>query len=287
MNGKGGVGKTSIVANIGALAAAAGYRVLLVDLDPQGNLAEDLGYTGTDLDDEGRALFSAVAFATPVEIGGQARERLDVVAGGEHTEELEGVLSLRRQRTPGAAVTALREVLEPVSDQYDLILLDCPPGGAALQDAALGAARWLVIPSKTDASSRKGMRTIARRFVEARNAGAEVDLLGVVLFGVGSSASAVREQAREEIAADLGGVAPVFEAVIRHSEASARAARRDGRVCHELEADAASQPAWWARLREPTIDLRDVPASVTGLSGDYQRLAQELLAGIATAEVNA
>ena len=287
MNGKGGVGKTSIVANIGALAAAAGYRVLLVDLDPQGNLAEDLGYTGTDLDDEGRALFSAVAAGTPVAIGGQARERLDVVAGGEHTEELEGLLSLRRQRTPGAAVTALRDVLEPISEQYDLILLDCPPGGAALQDAALGAARWLVIPSKTDASSRKGMRTIARRFVEARAAGADVDLLGVVLFGVGSSASAVREQARAEIAADLGGVAPVFESVIRHSEASARASRRDGRVCYELEADAATQPAWWKRLREPTIDLRDVPASVTGLAGDYQQLAQELLAGIASAEVNA
>ena len=108
-----------------------------------------------------------------------------------------------------------------------------------------------------------------------------------MLFGVGSSASAVREQARAEIAADLGGVAPVFEAVIRHSEASARASRRDGRVCYELEADAATQPAWWARLREPTIDLRDVPASVTGLAGDYQQLAQELLAGIAAAEVNA
>jgi cellulose biosynthesis protein BcsQ len=287
MNGKGGVGKTSIVANVGALAAAAGYRVLLVDLDPQGNLGEDLGYTGTEVDDDGQNLFAAVASSGPVAVSGTVRERLDVIAGGVHTEELEGLLGMRRQRTPDAALTAVREVLEPLSDDYDLILIDCPPGGASLQDAALGSARWLLIPSKTDASSRKGMRTIARRFVDARNAGATVDLLGVVLFGSSTSATAVRDSARSELVSDLGGVAPVFSTVIRHAEASARAARRDGRVCHELEVDAAEQPAWWQRLRNPTIDLRDVPASVTGLAGDYQRLAEELLSGIAAAEVNA
>lgn len=284
MNGKGGVGKTSIVANVGALAAAAGYRVLLVDLDPQGNLGEDLGYTGTSTDDEGRQLLTAVAAGQPVSISGSVRDRLDVVAGGVHTEELEGVLGLRRQRTPEASVIALRDVLEPISDGYDLILLDCPPGGASLQDAALGAARWLIIPSKTDSSSRKGMRTVARRFIDAKNAGATVDLLGVVLFGSSSSATTVREQARHDLAGDLGGVAPVFASVIRHSEASARAARRDGRVCFELEVDAASQPAWWERLANPTIDLRDVPASVTGLAGDYQQLAEEILTSIAAAE---
>jgi cellulose biosynthesis protein BcsQ len=284
MNGKGGVGKTSIVANVGALAAAAGYRVLLVDLDPQGNLGEDLGYTGTDTDDEGRALLTAVASGQPAAVSGAVRDRLDVIAGGVHTEELEGVLGLRRQRNAGAALDAVRAVLEPLSADYDLILLDCPPGGASLQDAALGASRWLIIPSKTDASSRKGMRTIARRFVDAKNAGASVDLLGVVLFGVSSSATSVREQARTDLVTDLGGVAPVFASVIRHSEASARAARRDGRVCFELEVAAANQPAWWERLRTPTIDLREVPASVTGLAGDYQRLAEEILSSIATTE---
>lgn len=62
INGKGGVLKTTLVANIGGLLASSGYRVLLVDLDPQGNLAEDLGYTGDDRDDEGRALAQALMF---------------------------------------------------------------------------------------------------------------------------------------------------------------------------------------------------------------------------------
>ena len=60
INGKGGVLKTTVTANIGGMLANNGYRVLLVDLDPQGNLAEDLGYTDDDRDDTGRALAQAL-----------------------------------------------------------------------------------------------------------------------------------------------------------------------------------------------------------------------------------
>ena len=59
LNGKGGVGKTSITANLGGLFSDAGYRVLLVDLDPQGNLGNDLGYLGAGLGDGGEALSAA------------------------------------------------------------------------------------------------------------------------------------------------------------------------------------------------------------------------------------
>ena len=52
-NGKGGVGKTSLVANVAGLAAASGWRVLVIDADPQGNLARDLGVL--DIADDGGA----------------------------------------------------------------------------------------------------------------------------------------------------------------------------------------------------------------------------------------
>ena len=51
LNGKGGVGKTSLTANLSGLFADAGYRVLAIDLDPQGNLGNDLGYLGAGLGD--------------------------------------------------------------------------------------------------------------------------------------------------------------------------------------------------------------------------------------------
>jgi cellulose biosynthesis protein BcsQ len=60
INGKGGVFKTSLVANVGGLLAEGGSRVLLVDLDPQGNLAEDLGYA--DRGDGGRSLAASLCF---------------------------------------------------------------------------------------------------------------------------------------------------------------------------------------------------------------------------------
>src|SRR5918911_1735859 len=66
INGKGGTGKTSIVANLAGLFAAADYRILAVDLDPQGNLGRDLGYL--EVSDAGQSLFSAVMTpgATPL-----------------------------------------------------------------------------------------------------------------------------------------------------------------------------------------------------------------------------
>ena len=64
-NAKGGVGKTSLVANIGVVAANSGWQVLLVDLDPQGNLGSDLGYRQTGGSDEGAGLSRALTPGLP------------------------------------------------------------------------------------------------------------------------------------------------------------------------------------------------------------------------------
>lgn len=79
-NGKGGVGKTSCAANCGGLLAAAGYRVLIGDFDPQGNLCRDLGYDKRD----GSELFTALlqGSAPPIVHNVGGRENLDVVPGG-------------------------------------------------------------------------------------------------------------------------------------------------------------------------------------------------------------
>lgn len=57
--GKGGVGKTSLVSNVGATVASLGYNVLIIDTDPQANVGDDLGYTNTpEVDDNGQGLLS-------------------------------------------------------------------------------------------------------------------------------------------------------------------------------------------------------------------------------------
>lgn len=278
MNGKGGVGKTSLAGNVAALTAAAGYRVLVVDLDPQGNLAEELGYVNGEVDDAGEALATAMQFGRAVSPT-PLREGLDVLPGGEFLEDLESVLGTRSDRSSRRtdSHSALAKSLAPAAGDYDLVLLDCPPGSPALQTAALGAARWLIIPTRTDDSSRKGLVKVARRYADARERGASVELLGVCLFGVTSSARKVRAEARADLERDLGDAAPVLETVIRYAEAAAVEARRRGVPVHELEAAGLDGPRWYERLRSPGLSVDVVPGSASSLAADYAHLAEEIL----------
>ncbi len=284
INGKGGVGKTSIVANIGGLLAAAEYRVLLVDLDPQGNLGEDLGYAGAGLGDDGRGLFLSVSTGTPLQPLRNVRPGLDVIPGGEELNDLAATLYARRQRNAANAAAALATTLATVAGDYDLVLLDCPPGQDVLQEAALVAARWVLIPTRTDASSRKGLREVGRRFLNARTTNPHLELLGVVLFGVTSAAKRITAQARADLNTDLGGVAPLFQTAIRYVEAAAVDARNRGQLVHELERDVLKGPKWYELLRSGTSKGTALAASAGTLAADYQALAEEVLTRLVDAE---
>ena len=168
LNGKGGVGKTSLTANLSGLFADAGYRVLAIDLDPQGNLGNDLGYVGAGLSDGGAGLVAAGSTeGTPI-ILRDVRPRLDVVVGGESAPRSRRMLQSRRISARGGGVTSLAASIASVAGDYDLTFIDCPPGNDVLQAGALEAARWVLVPTKTDDASRAGLREVARRFTEAR-----------------------------------------------------------------------------------------------------------------------
>ncbi len=167
-----------LVANIGGLLAASGYRVLLVDLDPQGNLAEDLGYTASETDDAGKALAGALAFGdTPAPVV-DVRPHLDVLVGGYHLNAAAAALTNKAGRDPRAAQLALAEIPTPIAGAYDLVLIDCPPGNEPLQSAAVAAARWAVVPVKTDHCSRMGLLDVARRLDDVMDVNPDLDLLG-------------------------------------------------------------------------------------------------------------
>jgi chromosome partitioning protein len=270
-NGKGGVGKTSVAANVAGTAALSGWRVLAVDLDAQGNLGNDLGYNDDGRSDRGKGLLQAVVAGTAPTVLRDVRPGLDVIAGGEATEELEAVLTTRQQRD-GAAVRALAEALGRVGE-YQLVLIDCPPSSGVLLDAALMAARFLVIPTRGDSGSLDGLAKVARRFAQVRGAGnPTIELLGVVLFDFGKNDRAVVGRVRHRLAEDLAGAAPVFDTFIRNSRMAPGDMRELGVLAYEYETAATQAPRWF---QDPTA--RRFSRSATGLAEDYQTLTQEIL----------
>lgn len=275
-NGKGGVSKTSLTANLAGLTAAAGYRTLVVDLDPQGDLADDLGYFDNDADDHGEQLGAAlVAGMTLRPTLTNVRPGLDVVCGGEHLGDVGGALVSRMSR--GRSTTdLLARSLAPLAADYDLVVIDTPPIDVTLQRLALGAARWLLVPTKADASSIRAIARIAERVVDARSETHHLDLLGVVLTGVPTAATRVRADASADIAASTGQVAPLFDATIRASDAVARETRAKGLLVHELAEQVEGAQPFWQSLRQGTTPQR-LPGSAPALAADYVAVVEQVL----------
>lgn len=283
-NGKGGVGKTTSTSHLAGLLALGGLRTLAVDLDPQGNLGEDLGYGNAGLSDEGRALTRAVQDGTPPQVLENVRENLDVLPGGTELEDLVGILESRRRRDADGVALSLARCLASTTKSYDMILLDCPPGEPQLQEIALAAARWLVIPYKSDASSRKGLRKLAGRMQSAWRVNPDLRLLAVYLYGTGKGATQIRRRAQAHISEDLGENAPILETVIGHLESPAVDVRERGQLAHELERDAAAAPQWYEQLRAGQ-PVNTGPARTSGnLAQDFRDLTQELFRRLVEAE---
>ncbi|WP_331755922.1 ParA family protein [Streptomyces sp. NBC_01643] len=271
VNGKGGVGKSSLSAALGAAWSGIGLRVLLMEMDEQGNNGEDLGTTGTVLADDGEAQAAAILDGKPLTPTGEARPGLFVVPGGAVLEDVVEELYCQRRlasrydnaEDQNAWMGMYAAAIDAVRDDYDVIILDVAPGSEPLQLQALTAGDLVLIPSKSDPSSRKGLRTVARRFGQARVLNPMLRLLGVVIFATNASATNVQAKIKEQLEEDLNGAAPVFSQTIRHVEAAAVACRMAGRVAHEMRASKAIEPS----LRR----------SVKALAGDYQSLAIEIM----------
>lgn len=275
-NGKGGVGKTTTVANVGGYAALAGSKVLLIDLDPQGDLARDLGYEPST----GQDLFNALITGTPPQILRNIRENLDVIPGGQALEDIQSLMVTRSGRADaGDFGDLLYSLLAPISDEYDLILIDTPPGERTLVEGALAISSAVVIPTKSDEASIDGVERVARRFMAVRERNPVLQLAGVVLFGVGPRSLRLERSVRSSLEEMLATVAPVFETRIRNLESASADARKKGLLFHELEgAVSEAQKERLKALRsgeKPTDGF--FSRSSGGLAEEYEQLTAEIL----------
>ncbi|MFP5070916.1 ParA family protein [Pseudonocardia nantongensis] len=278
VNDKGGVGKTTLAVNLAGQLAAAGFACLLVDLNRQANVARDLGYRDTASDDHGRNLFDAITGRGVLEPVPGIRAGLDVAPGGIELDDLVSHMVGRMGREGLDANLALGNALAPLAPSYDFVIVDSPPEATTLVDLCLYAARWILIPTRSDEAGLDGMANVARRFAVAKQYNPSLSLLGAVLFGTGVRSTSIHDEVREHIAQAFGGQSPLFSAFIRFSEKTAQNGRRLGRLAHELEEDLAAQPAWWKALREGKRHGPRISATAASVAGDYRDLALEVLA---------
>jgi len=151
-NQKGGVGKTTTAVNLAASLAIAERRTLLLDADPQGNATSGVGIAKHELD---ISLYDAI-----VE-GRSAREAVLPVPGLEHlyvlpaTQDLVGAELQLVDRNNREA--ALRQVLEGIRDDYDYIVIDCPPSLGLLTLNVLAAANTVLIPIQCEYYGLEGI----------------------------------------------------------------------------------------------------------------------------------
>jgi chromosome partitioning protein len=175
-NQKGGVGKTTSAVSLSAQLAMLGFRVLLLDFDPQSSATSGIGIEkhpeGADLYDVffGRLRLSEVMVPSSI-------DNLKVVPGSPDLVSLE----LELGKTPGRELI-LRSLVTEVEHDFDVIMIDCPPSSGLLTLNALGAARWVLVPLQAEYYSLEGLSGLLNTisFVQQTfNPGLEI--LGVFL----------------------------------------------------------------------------------------------------------
>jgi chromosome partitioning protein len=175
-NQKGGVGKTTTAVNCAVLFAKRGYRVLLVDFDPQGNATSSLGLEKRDL--------AATIYDVMVErrdgasvVVTDIRPNLDLLPATPTlaAAEIELVQMSDRERI-------LRRSLRKMAGDYDLILIDCPPSLGLLTVNSLTAAGYVVVPIQCEFLALEGLgQLISTIDLVKRQLNPALDVLGVVM----------------------------------------------------------------------------------------------------------
>ena len=231
VNQKGGVGKTTTTFSLGSGLAEKGKRVLIVDVDPQGNLTQMSGYTPDELDrtisdlmiseiDEHRETLNIRDYISSVS------ENLDLLPSNIELAAVEAI------RLPGAYSREyiLDRILSRVKEEYkyDFILIDCQPSLGVLTVNALTTADGVIIPCQTHYFSAKGIEQLINSIIRTKKVlNKELKVCGILFCMTTKTRLATEVEALVDEA--YGKVIPIFKTKIPQSIKAAEAAASGGK----------------------------------------------------------
>jgi chromosome partitioning protein len=171
-NQKGGVAKTTSTLNLAVAFKERGLTVLIVDLDPQGNLTMSQGFNPDEID---RSMFDVLVHKLPIEqVIRQAEVDIAVASIDLAGAELALASMIGRERT-------LEKAIEPIRGRYDHILIDTPPSLGLLTINAFVAADGVIVPVQTEYLSLRGLVQLENTLSMVRdNLNPKVEIVGIL-----------------------------------------------------------------------------------------------------------
>ena len=206
LNQKGGVGKTTTTVNVGAFLAKQGKRVLLIDLDPQGNATSGLGFDKQGLT---QTTYSLLLESEPANNVRRATsvKNMDMLPTNSDLSGAEVQLAGVTERE-----LKLRTAIHDIVHEYDIVLIDCPPSLGLLTVNALAASTDVLIPVQTEYYAMEGLSQLIQTIQRVQQGlNQSLSILGVVMTMYDSRTS-LSEQVRAEITRVFGEL--VFSTVI-------------------------------------------------------------------------
>ena len=214
-NQKGGVGKTTTTINLAACMAQLDRRVLIVDLDPQANATGGLGIDSRMVD---HSIYDVLLEEFPLEdaVEPASVKNLYIVPSSLHLAgaEVELVTAMNRERK-------LKNALDAVDDDYDVVFIDCPPSLGLLTINGLTAAREVLVPVQAEYYALEGLGLLIRNIdLVKRNLNPDLHLSTIVL-GMVDARTKLSKQVSEEVRSHFGDKVcrQVIPRAVRLSEA--------------------------------------------------------------------
>lgn len=214
-NQKGGVGKTTTTINTGACLAELGLRTLIIDLDPQGNASTGLGLENRGLE---TSMYHVLMQDVPLENCVEPTDLRNLFVAPASLDlagaEIELVAAFSRE-------TRLKRAVEAVLDDYDYVLIDCPPTLGLLTVNGLAAATEVMVPVQTEYFALEGLGQLLRNVDLVKrnlNPPLEVSTIVCVMYDARTKLS---EQVVKEVRAHFGDkvLRSVVPRTVRLSEA--------------------------------------------------------------------